>query len=508
MKPCLLLLVFSAALAAQTVEGDVVDAVTGAPVEGAYVSTSGSHPLVSRTDAAGHFLLLGAPLGYDLRVARTGYLPGSRTLSSRPDQPGPGIRIVLTPGAVMAGKLEDEDGFPVERANVQALRYQIVNGQRKLQIVALTQSDDLGQYRLTNLRAGRYHVRVTPWDLSTWDRRYVSHFFPGTLQPEDINLVEVEAGQERQVNMRLTKYDGVSVAGILVMPAGAPTAGRMWVFLRQPDLADSYMGALQRDGSFMIRHVPPGSYMLRASSAGDPPKAGDLRAERPLLVGDSDVRDLVLTFHEVQAVDLPGVVVLEGGGSLRPMWIGLRSTAGLTVAARSNDDGSFVLKGLLPGHYNLEVQPDIRVVNSVVDPASAAHTSDLISARLGEREVLPQGFDLDGPPSGPLRITFSSRQIIIGGSLLDAAGRPVAGAVRMLMPGGSACHATAYAKADGSFRATLRVAGEYHIYTVADQSQAISLWDPDYLEAHNSDHPPVRVVEGPNPPITLRLPVK
>lgn len=512
MKSSFLLLAFSAGLAAQGLEGDVVDAVTGAPVEGAYVSSyMNSGPIISRTDAAGHFHFVETPLS-SLQVVRTGYL---RAGGSGPPQSSAGlstVRIALTPEAVISGKVQDEDGFPVERAQVWAMHYRLVNGERQLQPVGtLQQSDDLGQFRLNGLPAGRYHIRVAPGDLVNWDKRYVPLFFPGGLQPGDTDLFEAQAGQELSgVELRLTKYDGVSVTGRVVNADGAAALGNRFVSLHQSGgLGFHGTGWLQGDGNFTIRHVPPGDYVLRMQSGNYPPKAGDFMAQQQVQVGGSDVRGIVLTRHEVQAVDLPGTIVIEGGGKLAPMRIGVRGGMGSGVTTRSDEDGSFVVKGLLPGHYSIQVRPDLKIVNGEVDPASFRYVP-AVSARLGEKEVLRAGFDLDGPPAGPLRITLSSRSFRASGVLLDAAGRPVAGAMVMFMSTSRPITQTWPSRTDskGAFGVSLRAAGEFRVFVAPDQSGTDLLSDPDYIEAHRQDYPPIRLVDGPNPPLTLRMPAK
>ena len=264
------------------------------------------------------------------------------------------------------------------------------------------------------------------------------------------------------------------------------------------------MRALASHGSFIIRHVPPGDYILRAVSAGYGPKAGDLLGEQQLRVGGADERGIVLKPHEVQAVDLAGTVVIEGGGNPPPMHIGLRGVYGPGVSARSNEDGSFVLKDLLPGHYDMQIIPDT-IVNGTVEPGSIAGASYPVSARLGENEVLQTGFDLDGPPAGSLRITVGSHWIEIGGKVLDASGGPVSGALLAVASDGSAGQDTAAAGANGAFRLMLRQPGDYHIHLISDQSD----WDdPDYVKKHESDFPLLRVVDGTNAPVTLRLPAQ
>jgi hypothetical protein len=51
----------------------------------------------------------------------------------------------------------------------------------------------------------------------------------------------------------------------------------------------------------------------------------------------------------------------------------------------------------------------------------------------------------------------------------------------------------------------LRQPGDYHIHLISDQSD----WDdPDYVKKHESDFPLLRVVDGTNAPVTLRLPAQ
>ena len=508
MKPCLLLLLFSAMAAAQATEGDVLNALTGAPVAGAYVSARtgmGGEPVVTKTDVAGHFRLPATVPAYQpLQVVHAGFLRSERPIQHQAGQSAATIRIELTPAAVVSGKIVDEEGLPVE-GPVQAMRY--LNGERKLEPVGMTQSDDLGQYRLTNLAAGRYWIRAGSGSAGSWDRRYVGQYYPGTLRPGESGQIEVEAGRERDgVDIRLTKYDGVTVAGRVAMPAGSGPAQRQFPVLLEADPSnlEAFYGPLQRDDSFVIRHVPPGDYILRVGFDNNQSKAGDLVAEQKLRVGDADQPGIVLKAHELQPVDLAGTVLMKAGGNPPRMNIGLRDPHGHSASARSNEDGAFVLQGLLPGHYELQVVPDMKTVNGGFDPSSFAGAGYPVSAQLGEKEVLEAGFDLDGPAAGALRITLGS-YIEIDGKLLDASGEPVPAGVLVAMPaGGSASRGgVAFTQADGSFRLMLRQPGDYHVYIAGEQG---NLDDSDYLKKHEADFPPLRVRDGTNPAVALRLP--
>jgi len=508
MRPYVLLLVFSAAAAAQVTEGDVVNAKTGAPVAGAYVSAGaamGGEP-VTKTDVAGHFRLPGTSAAYaPLQVVHAGFLRSDRPIRNKTGQAASTVRIELTPAAVISGKILDEDGLPVE-ATVWAVRSRTVDGERKFEPVATAQSDDLGQYRLANLKAGRYWVHTGSGGAGFWDRRYVARYYPGTLRPDDSGQIEVEAGQERDgVDIRLTKYEGVTVSGHVEMPATIAATRRLLPIYLEPDPSnlETFYSPQRPDGSFVIRHVPPGDYILRADFGNGAPKAGDLLAEQRLRVGDADERDIVLKPHELRAADLAGTLLMQGGGSPSPMRIQLRARNGSGPSTRSNEDGTFVLPGILPGHYEIQVVPDMKIVNGAIDLSSMAGASYPISVQLGEKEVLETGFDLDGPVAGPLRVTVGSF-IGIEGKLLDASGEPVIGAALLAIASGAAASmgGVAITEANGTFRLMLRKPGDYHIYMADDQTD----WeDPDNLKKHEGDFPLLRVADGANPPVSLRL---
>ena len=151
MTSLLLIALFQAMPAGQTVQGAVVDANTGAPLAGAYVSVYGVQLLITRTNAGGLFRLEGA--NGPVQVSRAGYLAASNV----PPRQGKDLTIRLTSEAVISGKVEDEDGFPVAGAQLQLLQYREINGERRLASqVRWGRSNDLGEYRIGEI--GRAHV--------------------------------------------------------------------------------------------------------------------------------------------------------------------------------------------------------------------------------------------------------------------------------------------------------------------------------------------------------------
>ncbi|HEX3746012.1 MAG TPA: carboxypeptidase-like regulatory domain-containing protein [Bryobacteraceae bacterium] len=473
----------AASLAAGQTQGVVVDSVTGAPLPGAYVSVRSAAQTVTRTDAAGHFTIEGGPV----QVARAGYV---EAVNVRTDLSGGELIIPLTPAAVIAGKLVDRDGFPDSGARVDLMQYRILNGERRLYSAVLgqaTQSNDLGEFRIGSLRPGRYYLRVSGGSAADWDRRYGTQYYGGTAEPKAENRIEVKAGEVHdKTDMILAIYEGVNVSGSiegLPLPIGGGGSALLHLANAEYDSAHPFVYTLRPDGTFTIKHVTPGKYKL-TSQSGAFGEAGSLRAAMPLEVGANDVTGLTLAVHTVKPVDIAGSLTLAGGGTPAPMTVALNG--GRTV--RSEADGSFVFKGVLPGHYQVQVYPDLSDRGSAWYPQSAI---------LGERDVLRTGFDVDSEPVGTLRITVGPAARM-DGKLVGAAGQPVVGVTVCLLS--SQDESTAITHSDGTYRSMVRIPGAYRVYLVSDPGQ---LTDPDYLDAHQNDFPPVRLAAGENPPLVL-----
>jgi hypothetical protein len=181
---CCLLLV--AALFSQTkpedlctVEGQVLNLATGAPVRKAEVVLHGIEPPAASTavpvtystvtDACGNFAINGIEPGkYRLSASRTGFVPtqyGARGLSRRGTtlslQPGKHLKdlaVRLTPHAVIAGRVVDEKREPIVLGQVQAMTYSFRAGKKELAASQTVHTNDLGEYRIYGLSPGKYYV--------------------------------------------------------------------------------------------------------------------------------------------------------------------------------------------------------------------------------------------------------------------------------------------------------------------------------------------------------------
>ncbi|MEJ2008830.1 MAG: carboxypeptidase-like regulatory domain-containing protein [Acidobacteriota bacterium] len=159
-----------------TISGTVLSAATGQPLRDAAVmlykvGASGT-PLAVATDAGGHFEIKNVDPGrYSLAASHPGYVrteygqqggngPG-RHLTLLPGQAAKGISFQLLREAVITGHVYNEDGEPIEGAQVRALQERYFQGKRRLMPSRFASTDDRGKYRLYGLAPGTYYVTAS-----------------------------------------------------------------------------------------------------------------------------------------------------------------------------------------------------------------------------------------------------------------------------------------------------------------------------------------------------------
>ncbi len=264
-----------------TLEGEVVNAVTGEPLAGARVKVNvsrGREPLYLKTDADGRFLSQDLPAGYySLDVNSPGFSSGSslsldvRTtgtatfalvraagakLSRYLDKNGvlhAEVFLPLTPYAVITGRVAtDPEGFPVEDCWVEVLRRRSAS-REEIVPVTMLHTDDKGEFRGSHLGPGTYYVaanRPGPW--SEWESSFRITYYPRALDVASAKPLELAAGQQARADIQILRRAGVRVAGHLLLPGGEAGANRRLmtkVFLRpeQSNLINS-------NGPFTTRH--------------------------------------------------------------------------------------------------------------------------------------------------------------------------------------------------------------------------------------------------------------
>jgi hypothetical protein len=223
------------------------------------------------------------------------------------------VNFALPRGAVIAGRVLDEFGDPVAGARVQALRYQLSQGTRRLSPTGMfAQTDDTGAFRLYGLMPGEYYVsallRALPADDTADSTGYAPTYYPGTGSVTEAQPVSLGVSEEASISFALMAVRTARVSGSVITSMGVPLSNGMVVLLA-PDAAGGgpmAFGAgnrIRADGSFALANVAPGSYTLMVTSGGPGGRGGG---------GDIEMGTLPIT---VAGDDVTGVTVVTGRGA-------------------------------------------------------------------------------------------------------------------------------------------------------------------------------------------------
>ena len=297
-----------------TIRGRVLTADTGAPVRRAQVRAVAAGRRGNRlvtTDEQGVFELRNLPGGrWNVTASKAGFVTMSfgqrrpfeagRPIELADAQTMERVDLVLPRGAAITGRLLDEFGDPVARARVQAQRYQLVQGTRRLTAIGITaQSDDTGAFRLYGLMPGEYYVsavlRALPVDDPDDTMSYAPTYYPGTGSVTEAQAVSLDVGAEASVSFALRPVVTARITGTVLSSTGAPLSNARVVLTAanspgMPAAAFGSGGRVQRDGTFTLVNVAPGSYTLTAfNGAGRNARPDAERGFAPITVAGEDL---------------------------------------------------------------------------------------------------------------------------------------------------------------------------------------------------------------------------
>lgn len=422
------------------VEGGVADSVTRKPIAGARVKLqSGGRSLFARCDASGHFQFPEVPLGeYVAAADQPGYMPVGETFGVRlvPDKPRATVNVLLQPYGIVSGRLTDSAGAPLGIAYLQLLVLRTIDpkrkdpyplgppkatlGDREMVAIRNASTNDLGEYRFAMLAPGNYYLcYYGPTDQSYSDPAERPTFYPQVLRAESARPVAVSAGQEvphidiqaiRQRALTVSgryvpflkspRYRGVRTTTIVAWPADAP--GQQM----QP-------GSFH-EGYFALGNFLPGAYAIEAVTVDDDGSGRLLLAgRRTVEVPNGDIDGVEISMQPPVSID--GAVVFAANCPAVPVSIAPKfdtAVASINGLVRSENlapgepqvtappRGTFTLPKLIPARYKLDIRPQ--------PPQTAANRRySVASAKLGDRDVLQDGFEISGQAPGTLRISIA-----------------------------------------------------------------------------------------------------
>lgn len=507
------------------VDGSVVNKISGAPVKRAHVKfirldSAGAEDLAETytdTDANGRFSTTLAPGQYRIWVERTGF---SRLNYGASSTAGLGSAITLAPGqalhdllfrisplGVIAGRVLDEDGDPIQGAGIQVLKFNYATGKRTLVPVSGTSSNDRGEYRAFGLPPGRYFLLVNQPSapLSKPLRRgmliadaqdfFAPLYYPGALEFSGATPLEVAEGAELQdIDIRLRRLPVVTLQGRVLSAVDDFSGSQLRVVLapREGDSASPINRATatldRATGRFEFHNVAPGSYMLVASQFYRGRALGGRLPIEVTAAGQPEEIAIALN----PGVEVAGTVELEGGSldSLRDTRITLSDSEGLMPGpaphSRVDASGAFRLSGVVPGVWDLSIAPLPKGV----------WAKDVV---LNGRQFPTGTVEVTGPTSGSFRIVLSSGGARLSGTVTRD-GQP-RNATVVLVPASQEDRAplngypSALADDRGAFEFGGVRPGAYKIFAFEDV-EPFAWLDPDFLKSVDSLGQEITLGEG------------
>lgn len=518
------------------IRGRVVAADSGAPIRRAQVRALANDTRGSRlasTDGQGRFELRDLSAGrWELTASKAGFVT-LRLGQRRPFEPGKpvelrdgqvveGADIALPRGAAITGRVFDEFGDPVAGARVQVLRYQFLQGIRRLRPTGIgDQSDDTGAFRLFGLTPGDYYVSATvralPVDDPTVDSAgYAPTYYPGTGNVAEAQRVTVGVGQElASVSFALLPVRTVRVSGRAIDSMGQPLGGGVATLTPADATADTPMmfgggGNVRQDGTFTMTNVAPGSYTLTVASrpfGRRGGRGGDSDGEVgsiPLTVANEDLSGIQIA--TTQGATVSGVVVAAQGSSTALRTAGIQITTQPvpfsrgpgTGMTRVESTGAFTLTGLL-GSRVIRVSglPQDWMLQSIV--VNGADVADRILEFSGNQEV--RG----------VRVIVTDRVTEVNGTV-TAAGRPARDYTVVVFPEDTAKWTfpsrhlrSGRPDQQGLFRIRALPPDERYLAAAVDYLEENEAMDPQFLEHIKTSATRFALGEGETRALELKL---
>jgi len=474
---------------AASIEGHVLSSLTGAPLRKAtVVLTAPTAPirLVADTDAQGRFEFIGLPPGtYRLSASRTGFLdrPTRRPIPLGPNDQVTDAEIRLPPQSVITGHVLDEDGERVDRARVAVFKQSYHNGSRQWdRINTGSETNDTGEYRLSNLKPGRYLLQAFDTRPQIDNRYgnppkmfYVPAYYPNALSREQALPVAVGVGAEvRGIDIRLFK---------LARPPSVHVRGRVTGVQPDSQIVVS-VSLLPADGGLFGGNTlatppdyafdlsaPPGQYTIFGNVYSESPEAYGTG----VLTVTGDVAGVVLAMKPVP--DVTGRISLAESGTkvdLQGVRVGLtRLSSSLVSEVRSDAAGKFDFpKPVSPGHY------------AIVNVRSIPDGCFIREVKFGGKEISWDDFEISA--SSQLEIILSNTAGKIAGSVLDADGKPFPGSsVTLIPPDGKSRPVKQSVGDDGNFQFTGVRPGKYKLFAWEEVDD--DLWqDPEFRKKYEN----------------------
>ena len=431
---------FAAAQDTGTVEGVVVNKVSGAGIGGATVRLVASRAsrYEIRTDDTGAFRILGVKPGdYNASVEKSGYFPDSEVFALLGDRPpyhvSPNgdslhLRLELNPPAILRGRVVGADGNParvfVDLGIGRSAR--------------TTYTDAEGSFVFETLQPGRYTVLARPKAIEPVTGQagsrteVVPTYYPSVVDAAQAESILARAGADLSgYEIRLQAVPVYRVRGIVLNPDGKPAgkavvelqakAGNVDQFffpgnIRQSfsirtgeiGLQDTEPFVTGPDGVFEFPSVRAGEWIVRAEGEPILTESREISGvgSTAFSLGRGDPDDL--TIQLATPFRLSGVAVLSDGSPPPPgviLGVSFSSETGRSGSGGLTGSGGALRLDVIPGAH--EIRANVMMGNYYAD-----------AILLGSTDITRQKVELT-PASPPIKIVLKPTGTLRG-TIVDA----------------------------------------------------------------------------------------